>query len=92
MRLLSWNVAGGVSRQAEQAAAVATARAGVVALQEVTARTLPLWREALAAAGLGVVETSLDGLPAVSGRRPLGVLTAARRRRRRPGAGACWAC
>ena len=78
VRLLTWNVAGRVARQPEQAAAVAAAAADVVALQEVTARTLPLWREALAEAGLTACETALDGLSATPRRRPLGVLTAAR--------------
>jgi len=76
MRVLTWNVAGRVQRQAEQAAVVAAADADVVALQEVTARTLPLWREALAAAGLPHAATALTGR--VDGRRALGVLTAAR--------------
>src|SRR3954463_7492887 len=75
MRVLTWNVAGRVKRQAEQAAAVAAVGADVVALQEVTARTLPLWREALAAAGLPHVLTALEGR--VEGRRALGVLPAA---------------
>ena len=43
-----------------------------------TARTLPLWRAALAEAGLRACETALDGLGDTAGRRPLGVLTAAR--------------
>ena len=55
--VLTWNVAGRVRRQPEQAAAVAAIGADVVALQEVTARTLPLWRAALADAGLAHVET-----------------------------------
>jgi exonuclease III len=76
MRVLTWNVAGRVKRQAEQAAVVAAAGADVVALQEVTARTLPLWREALAAAGLAHAATALGG-PA-EGRRALGTLTASR--------------
>jgi len=78
MRLVTWNVAGRVTRQAEQAKAVAALGADVVALQEVTARTLPLWREALAKAGLSGSESALDGLVPAPGRRPLGVLTAAR--------------
>jgi exodeoxyribonuclease III len=78
VRLIAWNVAGRVTRQPEQAEAIAAMAPDVVALQEVTARTLPLWREALSAMGLGVIETALDGLPPVEGRRPLGVLTAAR--------------
>jgi exodeoxyribonuclease III len=52
--------------------------ADVVALQEVTARTLPLWRVALADAGLGACRTTLDAPPEAPGRRMLGVLTAAR--------------
>lgn len=83
MRLLTWNVAGRVSRQVEQAAVVAASGADVVALQEVTARTLPLWRAALAAAGLAACETALDGAGPPGGRRLLGVLTAAREPLRR---------
>jgi exonuclease III len=79
VRLLTWNVATRVGRQGEQAAAVVAARPDVVALQEVTARTLPLWREALAGEGYAHCACSLDGLIApVAGRRPLGVLTATR--------------
>jgi exonuclease III len=52
--------------------------ADLVALQEVTARTLPLWRAALADAGLRSCLTTLDAAPAATGRRLLGVLTAAR--------------
>ena len=78
MRLVTWNVAGRVTRQPEQAAAVAALGADVVALQEVTARTLPLWRAALADAGLAACEATLDDPPAASGRRLLGVLVAAR--------------
>src|SRR3954447_22813228 len=44
MRVVSWNVAGRVGAQPEQAAALAAAGADIVALQEVTARTAPLWR------------------------------------------------
>ena len=78
MRLITWNVAGRVRRLAEQAEVIDRAGADVVALQEVTARTLPLWRAALAAAGFAACESSLDGAPAPAGRRQLGVLTAAR--------------
>jgi exodeoxyribonuclease III len=94
VRLLTWNVAGRVARQPEQAAAVAGAGADVVALQEVTARTLPLWLAALRDAGLACAETALAGLPAGTGRRrPLGVLTAAREPLRRlpPPPGVPWA-
>jgi len=78
VRLVTWNVAGRVARQPEQAAAIAATAADVVALQEVTARTLPLWREALAEAGLTACLSALEDLPATPRRRPLGVLTAAR--------------
>ena len=78
MRLVTWNVAGRVSRQAEQAEALAGVGADVVALQEVTLRTEPLWRASLAAAGLGHCETALGGLPPPPTKRRLAVLTAAR--------------
>ena len=78
MRLVTWNVAGRVTRHPEQAQAVAGVAADVVALQEVTARTLPLWRSALADAGFSACEATLDDPPAAGGRRLLGVLTAAR--------------
>jgi exonuclease III len=78
VRLITWNVAGRVTRQPEQAAAVAAVGADVVALQEVTARTLPLWRAALEDAGFTGCETTLEGARPAVGRRPLAVLTAAR--------------
>jgi exonuclease III len=49
----------------------------VVALQEVTRRTLPRWREALSAAGLRHAISPLDDGPPADGRR-LAVLTASR--------------
>jgi exonuclease III len=76
-------VAGRVRRQAEQARVIAGCGADLVALQEVTARTLPLWREALAAIGFDACECSLERAPAPPGRRALGVLTAAREPLRR---------
>ena len=89
MRLVTWNVAGRVGRQPEQAQAIAAAGADLVALQEVTVRTLPLWRAALADSGLPACETALEPhpaagdagavrSPAVRRGRLLGVLTAAR--------------
>jgi exodeoxyribonuclease III len=78
LRLITWNVAGRVGRQPEQAALVARVGADVVALQEVTARTLPLWRASLAEAGFAGCVSALDGVPSGAGRRMLGVLTAAR--------------
>jgi exodeoxyribonuclease-3 len=80
--LVSWNVAGRVARQPEQAEVVARIGADVVCLQEVTPTTLPAWRAALADGGLESVRSSLDdwlpGEAPPDGRR-LGVLTAARR-------------
>jgi exonuclease III len=78
MRLVTWNVAGRVRRQAEQATVLAALGADVVALQEVTARTLPLWRSSLAEAGLEHVACALDAPGHFGGRRALGVLTASR--------------
>ena len=65
----------------EQAAAVGRREPDILALQEVTARTLPLWREACRQYGLGVVVASLEGAdprrePAT--RRRTGVLIASR--------------
>jgi exonuclease III len=77
MRLLTWNVAGRVSRQPEQAAAIAAAGADVVALQEVTRRTLPAWQAALREAGLAHQASAVELAPPER-KRPLGVLTAAR--------------
>src|SRR4051794_27965472 len=74
LRLLTWNVAGRVTRHPEQGAVVNDAAADIVALQEVTARTLPMWREAL---DLPHVLSSLDDGPPPKPRR-LGVLIASR--------------
>src|SRR3954465_8399280 len=78
MRVVIWNVAGRVGAQPEQAAALAAAGADIVALQEVTARTAPLWRASLADAGLSFCLDAVDGLPPKPTKRRLAVLTAAR--------------
>jgi exodeoxyribonuclease III len=83
MRLVTWNVAGRVGRQPEQAEVIARVGADIVALQEVTARTLPMWHAALARMGFVGCETTLVGAPKAAGRRLLGVLTAAREPLRR---------
>jgi exonuclease III len=83
VRLITWNVAGRVGLQPEQAELIVRSGADLVALQEVTARTLPLWGAAFAAAGFAACESSLDDAPARTGRRMLGVLTAAREPLRR---------
>jgi exonuclease III len=81
VRIVCWNVARRSSRLAEQAAALAGREPDVVALQEVTDRTVPLWRAALETIGLPHARTSLDGadpgrVPAA--RRRTGVLLSSR--------------
>ena len=81
MRIVCWNVARRSSRLAEQAAALAGREPDVVALQEVTDRTVPLWRAALETIGLAHARASLDGadparVPAA--RRRTGVLLSSR--------------
>lgn len=83
MRLVTWNVAGRVTRQPEQAEVVEAVGADVVALQEVTGRTAPLWRAVLEEMGFVGCETALDGAARAPGRRRLSVLTAAREPLRR---------
>ena len=60
MRVVTWNVARRSRRLAEQAAALAGCEPDVVALQEVTDRTLPMWRAVLERIGLPHVRASLD--------------------------------
>lgn len=81
LRLVTWNVARRSSRIVEQATALAGREPDVVALQEVTRRTAPLWRGAFALMGLVHVRASLDlADPARSpaGRRATGVMLASR--------------
>jgi exonuclease III len=82
VRIVTWNVARRSSRLVEQAAVLASREPDVVALQEVTERTLPLWKAALPTIGLAHVRGSLDRadraqLPAP--RRRSGVLVGSRR-------------
>jgi exonuclease III len=77
VRLVSWNVAGRIQRQPEQAAVVAAVVPDVVCLQEVTVNSLPLWRASLAEVGLTHSVTPLDGGRPPKPRR-LAVLTASR--------------
>jgi exonuclease III len=77
MRVITWNVARRSSRLAEQAAALASREPDVVALQEVTKMTLPLWRALLERIGLPHVRASLDAADpsrAPASRRRTGVL------------------
>ena len=72
--LLTWNVAGRVTLQPQQAAAVARLGPDVVTLQEIRPSTADAWRGALAEAGLG---HAVDSSRFRNGRR-LFNLTAAR--------------
>jgi exonuclease III len=58
--VITWNVARRSSQLAEQAAALASREPDVVALQEVTKKTLPLWRALLERIGLPHVRASLE--------------------------------
>ena len=81
VRLITWNVARRVEALAAQAAALGERAPDVIALQEVTARTLPLWEAACATLGLGHVACTLpgaDGARVPAGPRRTGVLLAAR--------------
>jgi exonuclease III len=70
LRLITWNVARRASRLHEQATALAERGPDLVALQEVTARTVSLWRRAFELMGLGFV--CVSAVPeGVSGRRTL---------------------
>ena len=60
LRVITWNVARRSSRLAEQGAALASRDPDVIALQEVTETTLPLWRAVLERIGLPHVRASLD--------------------------------
>jgi len=80
VRLITWNVARRAQALAAQAAAVAGREPDVLALQEVTARTLPLWEAACATIGLPHVACSLAAADAArepAGPRRTGVLLAA---------------
>jgi len=79
--LVTWNVARRRSGLVEQATALAGRAPGVVALQEVTRQTLPLWRRAFVLMGLQHVRSSLDAgqqVGATSARRVTGVMLASR--------------
>ena len=81
MRLISWNVNRRVSVLAAQAAALASREPDVVALQEVTTGSWPLWRAAFETIGLPHAAYSLDGADPQREpitRRRTGVVIAAR--------------
>lgn len=76
--LVSWNVAGRLTRLPEQAARIAELRPDLVCLQEVTARSRPLWEHALATIGLEHIAHAPVAGPRKLDRRRLAVVTAAR--------------
>ena len=82
LRMVTWNVARRRSTLVEQASVLAGRAPGVVALQEVTRQTLPLWRRAFVLMGLPHVCSSLDAAQdhgaAPPARRPTGVMLASR--------------
>lgn len=81
LRLITWNVARRASRIVEQATALALREPDVVALQEVTRRTLPVWRSAFEFMGLIHIRASLDTADparAPATRRTAGVMLASR--------------
>jgi len=81
VRLITWNVARRVEALAAQAAALGEREPDLIALQEVTARTLPLWEAACATIGLRHVVCTLrdaDPVRTPAGPRRTGVLLAAR--------------
>ncbi|MBV9001252.1 MAG: endonuclease/exonuclease/phosphatase family protein [Solirubrobacterales bacterium] len=65
VRLITWNVAGRSKRLPEQAGAIAARKPDIVALQEITRRTRPLWDRAFELMGIThVAASSLEsGLP-----------------------------
>jgi exonuclease III len=81
VRLITWNVNRRVEQLAAQAAALAGRAPDVIALQEVTARSWPLWRAAFTTIGLPHFACSLDTADPTRqpiGRRRTGVAIAAR--------------
>jgi exodeoxyribonuclease III len=68
VRLITWNVAGRSTRLPEQARALAAREPDIVALQEVTRRTRPLWNRAFELMGLTHVRaSSVDTRPSDRG-------------------------
>ncbi|TFH33571.1 MAG: endonuclease/exonuclease/phosphatase family protein [Anaerolineales bacterium] len=60
MKVLSWNVAYRVRKQKLQLDAVLSRNADVIGLQEVTAKTYPLWAEGLGEAGYPYLASTFD--------------------------------
>ena len=77
MRLISWNVAARIKALPGQAAFLASRRPDLIALQEITPNSAPLWRDVLQALGLPhiCIRTGIAGEPLF---RQRGVLIASR--------------
>jgi endonuclease/exonuclease/phosphatase family metal-dependent hydrolase len=81
LRLITWNVARRTSRLVDQATALASREPDVVALQEVTRQTVPLWRSVFVRLGLVHIRASLDAADPArvpASRRVTGVMLASR--------------
>src|SRR5690242_3154340 len=81
LRLITWNTARRRSKIVEQATALAGRTPSIVALQEITPQTVPLWRRAFALMGLEHVRSTLDAKDPArrrAARRTTGVMVAAR--------------
>ncbi len=81
IRLITWNVARRTTQLPGQARVLAAREPDVVALQEITRRSNPLWRRAFELIGLGHVRSSLDEADPArtpAGPRATGVMLAAR--------------
>ena len=77
MRLISWNVAARIKALPGQAAFLASRRPDLVALQEITPNSAPLWRDAIRTLGFAHV-CSRTGAPGEPLFRQRGVLIASR--------------
>ena len=81
MKILSWNVANRFVKQKYQLDAVIARSPDVIGLQEITARTLPLWVEGFHKAGFAHTVSSFDlaeDTSVLSGARRYGLLIASR--------------
>ncbi|MDH5671165.1 MAG: endonuclease/exonuclease/phosphatase family protein [Myxococcales bacterium] len=82
MKLITWNVAGRKGKQPRQAEALLDCQPNIVALQEVTATTAPMWKSALEGAGFQYIDSGhlvgdRKNFNAVAIRRETGSLEAA---------------
>jgi endonuclease/exonuclease/phosphatase family metal-dependent hydrolase len=86
LRLITWNVARRVETLPAQAAAIARREPDIVALQDVTARTLRAWQVAFATLDLPHVECTLRGADREDVRRERRSVEGSARGARRPAA------